>query len=177
MQLDIANHSFRKPIFIMAYELSIILSGTNGGKEHPVHWSFEIKDLSRPVPRFEDWDRDEPRTKRSWYTKLARREVITPVGPYRLASLSATQRQQAVGIISTQAMMRMYSLSRNCSNWMWGILLALEFERLVQPGTTDQWAPMLGRRPMNVAESIATARPGEDFETWARSNFRREEGW
>ncbi|KAL4800222.1 hypothetical protein BDV19DRAFT_384582 [Aspergillus venezuelensis] len=150
-----------KPTSIMAYQLSITLSGP--GKTENAHWGvivyvpgndfgdlLHVRLIDLPSNRFQF----ENRTGHG----LAEQDAwgLAPV-----TRLDSVQRAAVVTLLENE---KPPVGGKDCQNWVVDGLVALEVEELVPPGTAELWNGRLGKETAAIREDV-----GED---WVALNGR-----
>lgn len=136
----------------MTYHLCIQVFGLGEVPNHRSHWAFL---LYTPPDDFGDIHQVlciDPQT--LWYLH-DRREAITintppAVGMCSIAILDAKGRSDAIRMIQNEPAPR--DGKRRCQDWTIDVLISLEVEEIIEPGTAAKWGRRVGMTARELAQ-------------------------
>ncbi|PLB46600.1 hypothetical protein P170DRAFT_438320 [Aspergillus steynii IBT 23096] len=142
----------------MTHHLCIQALGTGENPNHRSHWLFLIY---TPTDDFGDIYQVLPiDLERLWYQYDLREAttIKTPqaVGMCTIAVLDAKTRLEVIRVIQNEPAPR--DGKRRCQDWTVDVMISLEVEELVQPGTAEKWSQRVGMTARELARSC-----GEDW--------------
>jgi hypothetical protein len=137
-----------------SYTLSIVIYGEGDDPNNRSHWSiiFHSAGAERGnLLKVSLIDRDC-----LWY-QFDRRDGVTILsqsseGYFQVATLSATQYQQASSIIGKEPPPR--NGRDRCQGWTMSCIIALVAEELVPPGTSEWVGGLVGKSATKLAQSV-----------------------
>ncbi|KAF2708721.1 hypothetical protein K504DRAFT_467956 [Pleomassaria siparia CBS 279.74] len=136
------------------YTLSIVVYGEGDDPNNRSHWAIVFHGAGADrgnLLQVSLIDRD-----RLWY-QFDRRDDIAILsqnseGYFQVATLTASQRVQAISIISKEPPPR--NGRDRCQDWTMNCLIALEAEDLVPPGTSEWINGLVGRSATGLAQAV-----------------------
>lgn len=140
----------------MSHHLCIEAIGSGEVPNHRSHWAFVIY---KPLENFGDLYQVLPiDLERLWY-QHDRREATNikasqAIGMCTIAVLDAKTRWEAIRVIQNEPAPK--DGKRRCQDWTIDVLIALEVEELVDPGTAEKWSRRVGMTTRELARSCGT---------------------
>ncbi|KAL4909111.1 hypothetical protein BDW74DRAFT_174324 [Aspergillus multicolor] len=132
------------------HELLLPISGLGLTPTSRSHWSFLLR---TPSASYGDLLHVQPISLAPlWYQFDAREGIdissFQAEGMAKIADLTTEQRRQVIKIIRAEPAPR--DGKRRCQDWVVDVLVSLEVEELVPPGTAGVWGAMLGKGAREV---------------------------